>query len=128
MKLVQITFLAVVFTLAGSLSLYAQKGNRKNPEDAAKQQTEWMVKELGLNKVQAEKVKQINEDFFKTMTTAREKHMGDREAMKAAMKNARKAKNEKLKEVLTKEQMEKYNNKVAERRQSAQNNRKGNKK
>jgi len=125
MKLLQIVFLTTIIALTGTLNLYAQKGNKWSAEDAAKKQTEWMTKELKLDEAQAVKVQAVNKEFFDKMFAEREKNMGNREAMQAAMKSARKVKIDKLKEVLSKEQYELYKQKLAERRGQMQGRKKG---
>jgi hypothetical protein len=105
--------------------LYAQKGNRRSPKDIAKQQTDWMVKELSLDKGQEEKVSAINLDFINSMFSAREKHMGDREAMQVEMKTFRKKKDAELKKVLSEDQFKLYKKKLAEMREQRKGNRGG---
>ncbi len=125
MKLIQSVFLAVVITALTSVELYAQKGNRRSAEDIAKQQTKWMVEELSLDDAQAEKVSAINLNFTNQMFSAREKHMGDRDAMQAEMKKYRKEKEAELKKVLTEDQFKLYEKRVAEMREQRKNGRGG---
>ncbi len=125
MKLLQSVFLVTVFTVITTTSLYAQKGNKRNPEDIAQQQTKWMVEDLGLDKGQEEKVSAINLDFINSMFGAREKHMGDREAMQAEMKTFRKKKDTEMKKVLTEEQFKLYKKKLVEMREQRQGNKGG---
>lgn len=97
---------AILLSLALTIGLgaFAQKGdtNQKSPAEKAQQRTEQMVKDLGLNATQQEKVAEINLTYSSAMKnvnsltddTAREKR-GD--VVKANRDNG-------FKEVLTAEQ------------------------
>ena len=125
MKLLQSVFFVTVITVIASTSLYAQKGNKRSPKDIAKQQTDWMVEDLSLDKAQEEKVSAINLDFINSMFSAREKHMGDREAMQAEMKTFSEKKDTELKKVLSEDQFKLYKKKLAEMREQRKGNRGG---
>jgi len=125
MKLLQSIFLVSIIAVLSSTGLYAQKGNKRSAEDIASRQTEWMVKELSLDKVQAEKISAINLNFTKQMFSVREKHMGDREAMQSEMKKYRKEKDTEMKKVLTEDQFKLYEKKLAEMREQRKGNRGG---
>jgi Spy/CpxP family protein refolding chaperone len=71
------------------------RGGRGNLEENTKE----MIKDLGLNEDQAQKLKDLDKKFITEAQDAR----GDREAMKVLMKK----RNDKLKEILTTEQFEK---------------------
>ena len=127
MKLVQLTLLTTVFVLFSTLNVVGQGRNRKSPEEMAKQQTEWMKKELKLSAEQEQKMYNINLETAKKMRQTRERHSGNREAMQEEMKVTRRQKDKEMKEVLTKEQYELYKKKLDERRSNFQNKKKGNK-
>jgi len=127
MKLVQLTLLTTVFVLFSTLNVVGQGRNRKSPEEMAKQQTEWMKKELKLSAEQEQKMYNINFETAKKMRQTRERHSGNREAMQEEMKVTRRQKDKEMKEVLTKEQYELYKKKLDERRSNFQNKKKGNK-
>jgi len=125
MKLLQSLFLLTVITVITSTSLFAQKGNKRSAKDIAKKQTEWMIKDLSLDTTQAEKVATINLNFTNSMFSAREKNMGNREAMQTEMKTLRKKKDTELKKVLSEEQFKLYKKKLAEMRAQRNGNRGG---
>jgi len=125
MKLLQRIFLLTLITVITSSSLYAQKGNKKSPEEIAQQQTKWMVKDLNLDTTQAEKVATVNLNFINKMFDARENNMGNRDAMQAAMKTLRKKKDTELKTVLSEDQFKLYKKKLAEMREQRRGNRGG---
>ena len=125
MKLLQSVLLVTIFTVMSSVNLYAQKGKKKSPEEIARQQTEWMTKELKLDQDQQQKIAKINLDISKKIEKTRNEHMGNREAMQSAMKVHRKEKDKEMKEVLTKEQYELYKKKLAEKRNNMKNKKGG---
>jgi len=125
MKLVQLTLLTTVFVLFSTLNVVGQGRNRKSPEEMAKQQTEWMKKELKLSAGQEQKMYNINLETAKKMRQTWEKHKGNREAIQEEMKVTRRQKDKEMKEVLTKEQYELYKKKLDERRSNFQNKKKG---
>ncbi len=96
-----VVLFALFLIIAGSL--YAQP-MRMTPE----QRTDSLAVQLNLTKEQKPKVLEV----FKSMDAARRKAFedaqGDRDAMRAAMQSAREDGDKKLKEILTKEQYEKY--------------------
>ena len=116
MKLFQSVLLVALFIVLSSVNVYAQKGKKKSPEEIAKQQTEWMTKELKLDEKQQQKIAKINLDFSKKIDETRKEYSGNREAMQSAMKVHRKEKDKEMKEALTNEQYELYKEKLAERR------------
>ena len=126
MKFFQITFLSTVIVLMGTINVSGQGRNKKSPEEMAKQQTEWMKKELKLSAEQEHKIYNINLETVKKMRQMRERHSGNREAMQEEMKVTRRQKDKEMKEALTKEQYELYKKKLAERRNNFQNRKKGN--
>lgn len=96
-----VVLLAFSLIIAGSL--WAQP-MRMTPE----QRTDSLAVQLDLTKEQKPQVLEV----FKSMDAARRKAFedaqGDRDAMRAAMQSAREDGDKKLKEILTKEQYEKY--------------------
>ena len=107
----------VLFVLMGINNVIAQP-RPGNPGEMAKRQTEWMVKELSLNKDQAAKVEKLNTDFSEKMEKLRLESAGDREAMRSKMQTIRTEQQDELKKILTKEQFETYQKKMEERREA----------
>lgn len=90
--------------LAAALGTMAQHGDHasKTPEQKAEHRTERMVKELGLDAAQQEKVSQINLNYSKTMAdVATIQNEKDRKGRADALKDNR---DNQLQAVLTQEQ------------------------
>jgi Spy/CpxP family protein refolding chaperone len=83
-------------------------GRPINPEEMVKRQTEEMVKELGLDAKQTEKVTAINKKYADKMGEIFQNSQGDREGMREKMQTLSVQKNEELKTILTAEQLTKY--------------------
>ncbi len=97
--------LAVAMLAAGSAN--AQDKPHKTMEDRAEMRTEQMVKELGLDEAQAEKVKAINAKYADKVKEHRQDHKeaaDERREERMKLENARK---EELRAVLTADQFQK---------------------
>lgn len=98
----------MTLAFATAFSAMAQKGNQttKSPEEKAKQRTERMVKELGLDADQHAKVSEINISFAKAMAdVAKIQPEKDRKGRADVLKGSR---DTRLSQVLTKDQYAKY--------------------
>ncbi len=127
MKLLQSVFLVTIFTVISSVSLFSQSRQNRSPEEMAKQQTEWMTKELTLDEGQVEKVSVINLKYSKDLQKTWQQNQGNREAMRSAMTKLTEEKDKELKKVLTEDQFKLYQKKVAERRAQMRSQRGGGK-
>lgn len=103
----------------------ANAQHKPDPEKAAGKQTEWMKTELSLSDEQTAKVETINLNYSKKKKELREQ-------MRQQMKSLEQEKQKELSDVLTKEQLEKYETRKAEmkekRKQHMHEKRKGQKK
>ena len=109
MKRMMIGMALALFTLGAA---HAQDKQQKTPEERAKNQTERMTTELGLNADQAAKVEVINLKYAQQADKLRAEHKADPTATKgkgSAMMDARMAE---LKGVLTPEQYAKHEKNV----------------
>jgi Spy/CpxP family protein refolding chaperone len=79
-----------------------------NSEEAIKQQTEQMVKDLSLNADQTKKVEAINKKYGEKNAQAFQNAGEDRTQMRETMQKLRTEKTEELKKVLTAEQFKKH--------------------
>lgn len=98
----------LTLAVATAFSAMAQKGEHatKSPEEKAKHRTERMVKDLGLDADQQEKVATINLNFAKAMADVqRIESEKDRKGRADVLKNAR---DTRLSAVLTKDQYAKF--------------------
>ena len=98
----------MTIALATAFSAMAQKGDHKtkSPEEKAQQRTERMVKELGLDASQQEKVAAINLDFSKAMAdVAKIQSEKDRKGRADVLKGRR---DTRLSEVLSQDQYKKF--------------------
>ncbi|HNW51334.1 MAG TPA: DUF4890 domain-containing protein [Prolixibacteraceae bacterium] len=110
----RIYFLAVVLFL--SAMTFAQPpqggpgGRQFNPEEMVKRQTDEMVKDLGLDAKQTEKVSAINKKYADKMGEMFKNAQGggDHDAMRKKMETMRTEKDAELKAVLTAAQYTKY--------------------
>ena len=89
---------------------------RMNPEEMAKQTTEWMKTELKLTDDQVTKVEAINLSIAQERTKMIENAAGDFEAMRPEMEKLNAKTLEEFGKVLTKEQLEEYQKQAAQRR------------
>lgn len=114
MKKLAITLVAL-FLLVGNV-VNAQQRVQRTPEERAKLQTEAMQKGLALTDEQTKKVLDLNLLLAKKMDSLRATMTpgGDRTAMMEKMKPLNDLRDAKLKEILTKEQAEKYEANKAE--------------
>jgi len=88
-----------------------------DPEEMARKQTEWITKELALDKTTSDKVYQIELKMFNAMKDQVEKNRGgDRETMRAGMDKIRETRNTELKALLGAENFAKIEKKEAEMR------------
>ena len=85
----------------------ARRGYQTTEEDIS-ERADHLAATLELTEQQHKKIVDYDLEFYTKMQVEREKHMGDREAMRAAMMEARDQRNRKYEEVLTKEQMDKF--------------------
>ena len=93
------------------------QNQQMSPEERAKQETEWMKKDLALTDAQLVKVDSINLKFAKKRSEMRSQMQGqDREAMMAKMQEMQAQKETELKPVLTEDQLKKYKELAAQRR------------
>ncbi|MEM1322419.1 MAG: DUF4890 domain-containing protein [Bacteroidota bacterium] len=107
--------IAFVFTLSFAAS--AQRGGRSiDPEQMAEKETTQMVEKLSLDAQQTADVKAINLAYANKMKEAREANKGDRAAMKEVRKTINQARSTELKEILTAEQFQAYEEMQANRR------------
>lgn len=77
-------------------------------EEDIKENVDNLAETLDLTAEQQKKILNYDMEFYTKIQVEREKHMGDRDAMRAAMMKARDERNEKYEEVLTPEQMKKF--------------------
>ena len=102
-----------------SVSVFAQqRGNRRTPEESAKQTTEWMKTELKLTDKQIAPVDEINLVYAKAAAKLRENATGggDFASMREPMQKLEEERVKSFEKVLTKEQLESYKKLAAERR------------
>jgi dipeptidase len=104
-------------------NLAAQPPQRRTPEERAKQETEWMKKELNLTDAQAARVDSLNLKYAKELQQVREKDFTDRQERFEAMKTVRDKKTEELKRVLDEKQFSLYQEKIKDFFQGRQGNR-----
>lgn len=107
---------------------FAQQGQgmgqrpQRTPEDMAKAETEWMVKELTLDKAMEQKVSELQLKYAKKQAEMRAAAMnsGDRETMRANQQKLTTEKDAELKKLLGDKTYEIYQKKVTERRAAMQ--------
>jgi Spy/CpxP family protein refolding chaperone len=123
-----ISLIATIFMLLiFNASVIAQQGQGRgrgnmDPEEFAKRQTTQMKESLELTAEQLSEVEKLNLEYAEKMKEAREQAGDDREAMRSAMMEMVKAKDVKMKKILTAEQWTKFE---AERKERMQNRRGG---
>lgn len=113
--------MALAVFVAGAAN--AQDAPRKTMDERAMMTTERMVKELGLDEKQAEKVKSINARYaekMEAMQAGRQDEVRGRNEKRDAL---RKEHMEELKEVLTEEQFKKLEERQEEMREKRMENR-----
>jgi hypothetical protein len=85
-----------------------QEFQNMSVEERAKTQTERIEKLLSLNADQKTKVQAIDLDLAKQMDAKMRSNQGDREAMRSAIQEIDKVRDDKYKAVLTADQFKKY--------------------
>lgn len=99
------------------------RGNRQGGGARGQAQMAELVASLGLNQDQEEEFKAINTKYQQQMRAMREEANGDFSSMRGKMQELRTAQNEEIKEILTAEQITKYEKFLAERRNNRQGRR-----
>lgn len=108
--------LVIGIMLAATVSLAkAQQFQQMSAEERAKVQTERMEKLLTLTAEQKSKIEAIDLELSKEMTKMMQNSQGDREAMRSAMQEIDKKRDEKYKTFLSADQFKKYLEDKAER-------------
>jgi len=92
------------------------RGFRMSEEDI-RERVDNLSETLEFSEEQHEKILEFELEFYNIMQVERQKFTGDSEAMRAVMREARKERDKKYEEVLTKEQMEKFKE-IQEQRRS----------
>lgn len=94
-----------------------QRMQARTPEETAKTETEWMMKELSLAKDMEKKVYDMQLKYAKKQTEMRQAAMnsGDREAMRANMEKINTERNAEMKKLLGDKKFEEYQKKMEER-------------
>ena len=101
-------FVVSIMLLASFTFVKAQQFQQMSAEERAKVQTERMEKLLALTADQKTKIQAIDLELSKEMTSRMQNNQGDREAMRTAMQDVEKKRDEKYKAALTAEQFKKY--------------------
>jgi len=92
-----------------------QGGMRQmSAEQIAQRNTDWMKKDLNLTEDQVAPVDSINLVYAKAQVALFQSASGDRESMRAAMKDLMAKKEDALSSVLTKDQMDLYKQRMSE--------------
>ena len=120
------TVTIMIFLAICSISTFAQppgggRGGRQMSEEDVKERVEQTADSLNLTAEQEKKVLEFEMEFFRErqkMFEDFDPETGDREAMRANMMKQRDARNEKYAEVLTEEQLEKFQEMQDRRRQN----------
>lgn len=110
LTLVLALLLSLTFTFAQGRAPRGGGPGNLTPEERAERQTDVMTERLGLTEEQVAKVKELNLAFAEKMQANREKAGEDRQAARDAMLATRDEHVEALKNVLTEEQFEKWEN------------------
>ncbi len=105
-KLVLLVFVAVV-TVGSMMAQAPQEGGRRNGGDRSKEQLERMKTDLNLTPDQVAKIEVVLKEEQKTMMELRANGSGDRDKMREEMMKMRTARETKMKEILTPEQLQK---------------------
>ena len=116
-------FVISIMLLATVSFAAAQQRQRQTPEESAKTQTERMEKLLSLTADQKAKIQAIDLDLAKQLNTQLQNNQGNREAMRSAMQDIDKKRDEKYKPVLTADQFKKYLDDKEERRKEMERRR-----
>lgn len=96
----------------------------RSPEDMAKHETEWMKNKLTLTKDQTVKVDSINLQFAIATDNLFKQYKDDREVLHSKMVELEKQKRNVLQAILTKDQLQKYDEELSmrHRQRPPQNN------
>ncbi len=118
MQITKKIFFALFCFFGLMAGVQAQKGAQGNVEQRAKAHANSMVKKLSLNEAQSTKVHEIMKQFYQKQSTAQqmEKGPGKREALD----NARSERDNSLKNVLTTEQWNQWQQQKQENREKAE--------
>ncbi len=119
-----------VILLVISLSIFAcnfasRQPRQWSPKDMAERQTQMMNEQLNLSEQQLKQVESINLNMAKEFENLRNESDGDREKMRILRNDLMTRKNQKLEEVLTTEQFERYLMLEEERAKEMRNGRRG---
>lgn len=124
-----IKFFSVMILSLIMTSAFGQQGQgqgqrqQRTPEERAKTQVEWMVKDLSLDQSTQTKVTDVLVKYFKKSAEERQKLTAantDRETMRTKLAAVTSEQDKELKAVLGDQKYELYQKKVAERRAAAQ--------
>ncbi|MCK5135531.1 MAG: hypothetical protein KAR19_07055 [Bacteroidales bacterium] len=117
LKLTVLAFVMAVFTIQLSGQGPGMGPGRQMSEEDIKERIEDLSDTLKLSEEQHGKILEYELEFYNKRQVERQKFAGDREAMRAAMMEAREERDKKYAEVLTKVQMEKFKE-IQEQRRS----------
>jgi LAS superfamily LD-carboxypeptidase LdcB len=117
-------FVAIACMVIFSITGFAQRNNKRSPEEMAKQMTERMKTELKLAEEQVVPVDSINLVFAKAQAKLRENANGDFASIREDMQKLYALRLEAYEKVLTKEQLEAYK-KIMEERMRNREGRRG---
>jgi ABC-type transporter MlaC component len=107
MKKLFVISIMLVATIAFATAQQQQR-QMGTPEERAKREVDRLTELLKLTADQKTKIQAIELDLNKQMDTKRQAAQGDREAMRTAMQEIQKLREEKFKPVLTADQLKKY--------------------
>lgn len=101
----KITTLLFLFVISVSVSFaQGQRGEPKDPKAVAQEQTQMMKEKLNLTEEQEALILKLNEEFAMKRNNLRAENKENREQMRLAMKTTFQDQDQKMKEILTKEQ------------------------
>ena len=115
-----IVFLTLV-VLAGLLQTAFAQGRGQGMRMSPQQRADTLGKQLSLDSVKVNKVTAIYEKYQKVMADKRNELQGDMEGMRAAFTEIREKQDKEIKELLTKEQVKKYEEIQKQQMQRMQN-------
>ena len=112
--------LLMIVLIGTSISMAQNRGGQRNdPKEFAKKQTEELTEHLDLDKKQEKQVSELNLKAAEQMFAMRKEMAdgnGDRDAMRAKLQEMRKKQNVEMKKILSEDQYKKYQKYVEERR------------
>ncbi len=97
-----------------------QARQQRTPEEVAKNETDWMKKDLALTPEQLAKVNEINLAYANKFHTLREQTNGNRQEMRSRRAELEGQKHTELTTVLSADQIKKYDEIIAARREKRQ--------